>query len=96
MKRTQVQFEAESLEQLKKIAYERGTSISSLVREAVATYFAGPPKKKLNLKDFPFIGCAKGKPSQFDPISVNHDAALDNGMEEEVQRWHKRARGLRR
>ena len=101
MKRAQIQFEEDVYGRLRQEAFTKGDSIASVVREAVANYLMEPQnakKKKLTLADFPFIGCVEVEIPEGKKRAafLDHDEAWNEGMEKEIQRWHKRGRDLRR
>jgi hypothetical protein len=47
MERNQIYLEKEQKDQLKRVANERGVSMSSVIREAVAKYLAAAPEPPL-------------------------------------------------
>lgn len=59
MKRTQVQFDEEIYEALRKRAFERGMSMSALLREVLREHLV-PQGGPLRLEDFRFIGSGRG------------------------------------
>ncbi|MBI4304732.1 MAG: hypothetical protein HY678_00280 [Chloroflexi bacterium] len=75
MKRTQVQFDEPTFEALKRRAYERRVSMSTVVREAVQAYLSGG-RHAWKLGDFKFIGSVASEESGRTPLSVAHDQAL--------------------
>ena len=57
MRRTQIQLDERTYETLRRRAFEKGCSISSLVREVLAySLGTGKPKQRTSIKDFSFIG----------------------------------------
>lgn len=75
MKRTQVQLDEETYQALKNKAFERGVSMSCLLRELVRKELV-PPKKKLRIEDFTFIASGKSDDRHLSPVSERHDDAL--------------------
>jgi hypothetical protein len=59
MKRTQVQFDEEVYEALRRRAFERGMSMSALLREVLREHLV-PRTGPSRLEDFRFIGSGKG------------------------------------
>lgn len=77
MKRTQIQLDERTYAVLRRRAYERGCSISALVRDALAQSLAAPaPKRPLTLKQFTFIGAGRSRQGKLSPVSERHDEAL--------------------
>lgn len=62
MRRTQIQLDEATYELLRQKAHERHVSLARVVREAVAQYLSGAPKRRLTLADFKFIGIGSAKP----------------------------------
>ena len=78
MKRTLIQFDEDTYEELRRRAFEQGRSISSLTRELVAKGLkAGKTRKRITRVDqFSFIGAARSKQGHLSPVSERHDEAL--------------------
>ena len=80
MKRTQIQLDDATYEAVRRRAYERNRSMSSVVREALAKAFGVEPgveKRKWTIEDFTFIGTGSDPDNRPDaPVSENHDDAL--------------------
>ena len=77
MKRTLVQFDEETYEELRRRAYEEGRSISSITRELVAKGLgSGKKKKSTRVDQFSFVGAGRSRQGQLAPVSEQHDAAL--------------------
>lgn len=80
MKRTQIQLDDATYEAVRRRAYERNRSMSSVVREALAKAFgaeSGVEERKWTLEDFTFIGTGSDPDNRPDaPVSENHDDAL--------------------
>ena len=78
MKRTLIQFDPETYRRLRQQAFRQERSISSLVREIVATGLqgnAGRPKPT-RASQFLSVAAGRSKPGRLAPISEKHDAAL--------------------
>ncbi len=87
MKRTQIQLDERTYEALRRRAFERGCSISSLVRELLAySLGAGKAKKRRTIKDFTFIAAGRSRQDQLSPVSERHDEALEEALMEEHRR----------
>ena len=72
MKRLQVQLDDELYRRLKEEAHMRGTSMASLIREALKKSLG---MRKRRLKDFSFIGAG-----ELSPVSERHDEALEEAF----------------
>jgi hypothetical protein len=77
VKRTQIQLDERTYEVLRRRAFDRGCSIASYVREALA-YSLGtaPADRKRTVKDFRFIGSGRSRDGKLAPVSERHDEAL--------------------
>jgi hypothetical protein len=77
MRRAQIQFDDATYAALRRRAYEEHRSISSVVREEMARVLLPKARKRrLTLKDFPFVGAGKTKQGELSPVSERHDEAL--------------------
>jgi len=78
VKRTLIQFDEDTYEELRRRAFEQGRSISSLTRELVAKGLkAGKTRKRITRAgQFSFIGAARSKQEHLSPVSERHDKAL--------------------
>lgn len=76
MKRAQIQIDDPTYRALRKRAYERGVSISSVVRETLAEAFGTRPTERRRLDDWGFVGVGRSKRPRGMPVSENHDVAL--------------------
>ena len=76
MKRTQVQLDDVTYQLLRRKAFEGGTSLAALIREAVKHYLEMGPARRRRMEDFTFIGSGRSPKSKLDPISERHDEAL--------------------
>ena len=76
MRRTQIQLEEATYQELRSRAYSRGASMASVIREALAEYLATGCPRPMGIQDFGFVGSGRSKESAFDPISERHDEAL--------------------
>jgi len=74
MKRTQVQLEEELYELLRQEAFERGVSISELVRSILRQHrmAGGEPQGSLG-----FVGMGESEQGSLAPVSERHDEALE-------------------
>lgn len=81
MKRTQIQLEEQTYETLRHQAYERGCSISALVRDMLAHSLGAPsPRRRLTVKQFTFIGGGRSQQAKRAPVSERHDEALADAV----------------
>jgi hypothetical protein len=77
MKRTQIQLDEATYANLRREAYERGCSISALVRETLARSFGGQRSKKpTGVRGFRFVGSGRSRQGGLAPVSERHDEAL--------------------
>jgi plasmid stability protein len=72
----QIQLDEGTHKLLRRKAFEKGMSMSALLREALQVYLTGIEQRPLRLEDFTFIASGRSKKSKFDPISERHDEAL--------------------
>lgn len=81
MRRTQIQLDERTYEALRRRAFEKGCSISSLVREVLAySLGTGKPKQRTSIKDFSFIGAGRSRQGRLSPVSERHDEALEDAL----------------
>ncbi len=77
MKRTQVQLEEDTYQLLRQKAFQRGISISALLREMLREHSnVGPKPKGKSLADFSFIAAGQSEQGALAPVSERHDEAL--------------------
>lgn len=78
MKRTQIQLDERTYEALRRRAFEKGCSISSLVRELLGRSMGtGKAKQPPTVKDFTFVGAGRSRQDRLSPVSERHDEALE-------------------
>ena len=75
MRRTQVQLDENTYEELRRQAHERGISMSALLRELLRERL-GARHPARRLEDFTFIGSGRSKQGALAPVSERHDEAL--------------------
>lgn len=75
MKRTQVQLDDATYKALKRKAFERGVSMSALLRELLRAEFNPAPGPR-RLESFRFIASGRSEQGHLAPISERHDEAL--------------------
>lgn len=87
MRRTQIQLDERTYEALRRRAFERGRSISSVVRELLAQSLGtGRAKRRPTIKDFTFIAAGRSRQDRLSPVSERHDEALAEALMEEHRR----------
>ena len=87
MKRTQIQLDERTYEALRRRAFEKGCSISALVRELLARSLGvGKAKHRPNIKDFTFIGAGRSRQDRLSPVSERHDEALEEALAKKHRR----------
>ena len=82
MKRTQLQLEEATYEELRSRAYSRSVSMASVIREALAEYLATGSPRPRAIHDFSFIGSGRAEESALGPISERHDEVLAKDVAE--------------
>ena len=78
MKRTLIQFDEETYRKLRQRAFRQERSVSSLVRELVATGLEGGaarPRPK-RISQFASVRAGRSKQGRLSPVSEKHDQAL--------------------
>lgn len=87
MKRTQIQLDERTYEALRRRAFEKGCSMSSLVRELMARSLGtGTATQQSTIKDFTFIGAGRSRQGRLSPVSKRHDEALAKALKDEDRR----------
>jgi hypothetical protein len=80
MRRTQIQLDEVTWTALRRAAYERGTSMSSVVRETLAGAFEVSERKKKakprSARLLSVVGIGRSADEDLKPVSVNHDDAF--------------------
>jgi hypothetical protein len=83
MKRTVIQFDEETYQDLRLKAFEQGRSISSLTRELVALGLGtSKPGRPRRVEEFSFVGAGRSRQGRLAPVSERHDEALARAYEE--------------
>jgi plasmid stability protein len=87
MKRTQIQLDERTHETLRRRAFQKGCSMSALVRELLAhSLKTGKAKTRPSIEDFAFIGVGRSRQGRLSPVSERHDEALKEVLMEEHRR----------
>ena len=88
MGRIQIRIDERTYLALRRRAFERGSSISSLVREILG-YSLGTlkPKRRTSIKDFSFIGAGRSRQGRLSPVSERHDEALAVRISKRKEKW---------
>jgi plasmid stability protein len=79
VKKTQIQLDDDTYAALRRRAYDEHRSISSVVRDALGEALGTKKKKgrkRLTVKDFPFVGVGRTRQGRIAPVSERHDEAL--------------------
>ena len=79
MKRTQVQLDEATYRALKSNAFERGISMSALLRELLRERLNPAPLPR-RLEMFQFIGSGRSEQGSLAPISERHDEVLAENL----------------
>ena len=85
MKRALIQLQDSLHASLRRRAYEQGTSIAGLVREAVRAYLnsgsvKSRPASHERLKHLSFIASGRSSQGRLSPVSERHDEALEKAF----------------
>jgi predicted DNA-binding ribbon-helix-helix protein len=75
MRRTQVQIEDDLYQALRQEAFQRGISISELVRRVLKRHLWGGVAASRG-RTFSFVGMARSQQGRLAPVSERHDEAL--------------------
>jgi hypothetical protein len=87
LKRTQIQLDERTYETLRRRAFERGCSMSSLVRELLAgSLGTSKTKQRTSIKEFSFIGAGRSRQGRLSPVSERHDEALEEALMDKHRR----------
>jgi hypothetical protein len=87
MKRPQIQLDERTYETLRRRAFERGCSISALIRELLAhSLEASRTKRRSTIKDFSCIGAGRSRQERISPVSERHDEALGEALLKELRK----------
>jgi hypothetical protein len=78
MRRVQIQLDERTYEAMRRRAFERRQSLAAAIRELLQERLeARPRKRRLTMKDFPWIGAIKT--GKRDNVSERHDEILGEG-----------------
>jgi len=89
MVRAQIQLDERTYEALRRRAFEKGKSMSALVREELAKALGVErPKKKYSAKNFPWIGAGRSRRGPHN-IAENHDEEFADAVEERTRRGRR-------
>ena len=88
MGRIQIRIDERTYLALRRRAFERGCSISSLVREILG-YSLGTrkAKRRTSIKNFSFIGAGRSHQDRLSPVSERHDEALAVRISKRKEKW---------
>ncbi len=87
MKRTEIQLDEQAYGALRRRAFEKECSISSIVRELLAhSLGTDKAKQRPTIKDLTFIGAGLSHQDRLSPVSERHDEALEEALKEERYR----------
>lgn len=85
MRRTQIQLDEETHAALRKIAYETGASMASVVRDTLSRALGTERSRKRRPK-LTFIGAGSSRHPTLEPVSENHDEAYVEAIEKRIRR----------
>lgn len=75
MKRTQLQLDEVTYEELRRRAFEQGVSMSSLVRRLLRDCLGLTPARS-GMDEFSFVASGRSEQGSLAPVSERHDEAL--------------------
>jgi hypothetical protein len=80
MKRTQIQLSEEAYRTLRRKAFERGISLSALIRELLDEALGKTTRgQSAKIKRYSFVGAGCSVQDDLAPVSERHDEALARG-----------------
>lgn len=81
MKRTQIQLDEQTHAALRRLAYEQGTSMSSIIRDTLARSLGTKAgRKPKSVRQYPFVGAGRSDQKARVPVSERHDEALAEAL----------------
>ena len=83
MRRTQIQLDEDLHASLRRMAYEQGTSMASIIRDTLNEALgisSRPPRVPRKLAEFPFVGSGRSRQGGRAPVSEHHDEALAEAL----------------
>jgi len=81
VRRTQIQLDEETHAALRKLAYEQGTSMASVIRDTLTRSLGKRPRQRpRSLKNFSFVGAGASRQAGRSPVSERHDEALAEAL----------------
>jgi len=88
MKRMQIQLDERTYEILRRQAFQKGCSLSSLIRELlVRPLGTGKAGRRASISDFTFIGAGRSRQGRLSPVSERHDEALAARTSKRKEEW---------
>lgn len=88
MKRIHIRIDERTYLALRRRAFEKGCSISSLVRELLANSLGiAKPKQRTSIKEFSFIAAGRSHQGRPSPVSEHHDEALARRIPKRKEVW---------
>ncbi len=84
MPRTYIQLDEQLHKLTKQRAVADGTSMATVVQNAVAHYVTSPAQRPATLERFTFIGSGRSQPGGPLPLSERHDDALAEDFQARV------------
>lgn len=86
MKRTQIQLDEATHAALRKIAYDTGASMSSIVRDTLSRALGTARPRPVRKPKLTFVGAGSSRHPTLEPVSENHDEAYVQTIEERLRR----------
>lgn len=87
-KRIQIRIDERTHLALRRRAFEKGCSVSSLVRELLGySLDTRRPKQRTSIKDFSFIDAGRSRQGRLLPVSERHDEAQATAVHQRKKSW---------
>jgi hypothetical protein len=87
VRRTQIQIDEATHAVLRRLAYEQGTSMASIIRDTLNKSLGNRTgRHPRNLREFPFVGAGRSNQKKVAPVSERHDEALVEALRKKTER----------
>jgi len=87
VKRTQIQLDEQTHAALRRLAYEQGTSMASIIRDTLARSLGTKAgRKPKRVRPYAFVGAGRSVQKARGPVSERHDEALVEALAQKTRR----------
>jgi hypothetical protein len=87
VKRTQIQLDEPTHAALRRLAYEQGTSMASIIRDTLARSLGTKAgRKPKRVRQYAFVGAGRSAQKARGPVSERHDEALAEALAQKTRR----------